>query len=124
MKFASFIKKYDGKVIEDDGCVMSTEARRFVTAFRTMLKSELPDCTIKMHAGHYDLSGFVIAPSEKITYISYFIQRGNLPLDFARTDPMGAVLYRSAQSDKDFHGGPNHFCAVARIKDLCTFAMR
>lgn len=124
MKFENFVKKYDGKVIEDHGCVMSSDALQFATAFRTMLKSELPDCTIKMHTGHYDVSGFVIAPSGAITYISYEIQRGNFPLDFSRKDPMGAVLYRSAQSDKDFHGGPNNFCAVSKIKDIFKFVMR
>ena len=124
MTFEKFVRKYDGKIIEDDGCVMSTDAIQFVTAFRAMLKSGLPDCILHVRAGHYYLSGFVIAPSGKITYIYYSIQRGDFPLDFSRKDPMSAILYREAESEQDFHGGQNHFCSVLNISELYQFVLR
>ena len=56
-----FLKKWNGKAIEDDGAYMSKEAMSFVTAFRNMLKRELGDKydIVQLKAGHYCLSGFI-----------------------------------------------------------------
>lgn len=106
-----FQQMYDGKTIEDDGCYMSDEAKKFVTAFRSMLKRMLPDCKVTIKAGHYDLYGFV-SRNGYTEYISYSIPRYRQPIRFDETGAMNGVLYRSAKDVHDFHGGQNHFCSI------------
>ncbi len=113
-------KKYDKKAVEDQGCYMSKEAKSFVTCFKNALKRSFPNATITIKAGHYDLYGF-ISQNGNIAYISYSIPRYDQPFDFNDTSCMNGVLYRRAESIKDYKGGPNHFCSLNQLTDRLDF---
>lgn len=112
-------RKWDCKRIEDDCCVMSEEAKSFFRSFKAFLKRNLPGCTLDgFKANHYDTSGFITFPSGKIIYVSYSLNRmanGYCSANFSDTSYMNGVLYRTAQSTKDYRGGNNHFTSIYRL---------
>lgn len=113
----TFLKKWNGRSIEDDGCVMSKEAKSFVTAFRNMLKRELgDDYTVDIHAGHYDLSGFIEHDS-MYEYVSYSIPRYGYAVNADDHSAMLGCLFRCAKGPKDYTGGHNNFCSIRQLPD-------
>ena len=80
MGMQEFVKKWNGVSVEDDGCYMSGEGKRFVTQFRNALKKDLPDAEITIKPGHYDLYGFV-SENGHTAYVSYNIPRYGLPVN-------------------------------------------
>ena len=108
MGMQEFADKWNGVRVQDDGCLMSGEARQFVTQFRNALKKDLPDAEIAVQPGHYDLYGFVSANGHTV-YISYNIPRHGLPVNCNDCGANG-ILYRTAKNTRDYTGGPNHFC--------------
>lgn len=113
----TFRSKWNNKSVDDMGSVMSKEAKSFVTAFRNMLKRELEPEGIEIvefTPNHYDCSGFV-RKDDKYIYISYSIPRYGEIIDFDVSGYANGVLYRTATSDHDYHGGMNRFSS---IKDL------
>lgn len=112
-----FLKKWNGKAIEDDGAYMSKEAKSFVTAFRNMLKRELGEKydIVQLKAGHYCLSGF-IEYNGMCIYVSYDIPRSGAAID-ADAGSVNGCLYRCAKGPKDFTGGHNNFCSIRRLPE-------
>lgn len=111
------IKKYQGKAVEDAGCYMSKEAKSFVSMFRNALKREFIDTSVEVvscKAGHYFLYGF-LQNGDKYVYFSYDIPRYGKPID-SFADGLDGVLYRTAESTNDFHGGTNHYTSMVELK--------
>lgn len=114
MKLASFLKKWNMRSVEDWHTCVSDEFKTFVKDFRGMLKTEFPDCDVKMQSGHYFVSGYV-SRGDRHVYVSYSVPRGDLPMDLGRRDALSGVLYRTAESTKDYRGGTNHYCQMAML---------
>lgn len=113
MKMSSFLRKYDGQSIEYDASFMSTEAKTFCKDFASVLKTELgSDYQVRVKAGHYDVSGFIIGSDDKCIYVSYSIPRMEMPIDVSAKDAMNGILYREAASSEDYNGGTNHFTSL------------
>lgn len=120
MTILSFVKKWNGKGIQDDGSVVSREFRTFARDFRSMVKTvaeELGATLISFSAGHYDMYGFV-EKGEKYLYFSFSVPRGEFPMNLREPQFMGEVLVRTASSPKDYTGGRNNFCPMVEIKGL------
>ena len=115
MGMREFAKKWNGVRVQDDGCVMSGEARQFVTQFRNALKKDLPNAEITIKPGHYDLYGFV-SENGHTAYISYNIPRNGLPVNCSDCGVNG-ILYRTAKNTRDYTGGPNHFCGFLEFPE-------
>ncbi len=108
-------KKWNGKVIEDWGSVMSEDGKKFYKAFKNFLKRSFPEAeVIGFKPNHYDASGF-ICKDGKYIYINHSIDRGRGYVDFSETGSFNGVLYRTAENDKDYKGGMNHFCNMYEL---------
>ena len=115
-----FIEKYQGKILQDDGSVVSAEFKKFFSDFRRAYKAEFKKYGITLtvlNKGHYDLSGFVTRDG-KCVYFSYNYRRG-LPLDMFADGVMTGALYRTAANLNDFRGGHNNFCRLAELASKC-----
>lgn len=120
MTISSFVKKWDGKGIQDDGCVVSQEFKVFTRDFRSMVKTvaeELEATLISFSAGHYDMYGFV-EKGEKYLYFSFSVPRGEFPMSLSESKFMGELMVRTASSPQDYTGGKNNFCPMSEIKEL------
>lgn len=116
----TFKKNWNNRIVKDDGCYMSKEAKSFVTAMKNMLKRELAPYDINvlsLKPNHYNCSGFLEKDGYYV-YISYSIPRYGDRINFSASGAGNEVLYREAENEKDFTGGRNHFCA---LEDLPNF---
>lgn len=105
MKLSFF--DYDGKSIQDDGCVNSDQMKSFSRKFKNFLKRlfENDDITIVNYSlGHYYISGF-LKKDDIYIYFSYDVPRGAVPINMKKLD----ILFRLAKNEKDFTGEMNHF---------------
>ena len=108
---------WNGKSVEDWITTTSKECKTFGTQFKNALKRELADYgfeTVDFSTGHYDVSGFV-KRGDMFVYVSYDIPRYNKEIDFDAHEWAGPVLYRTAENEKDYHGGHNNFCSLAEL---------
>lgn len=115
----TFRKKWNNVAVQDDICVMSKEAKSFVTAFRNMLRRTLDPfgiSVVSLTPNHYDCSGFV-EKDGKYVYLSYSIPRYGQRISFSDSSVMNGVLYRTAEGPKDFRGGSNQFSSIEKISD-------
>ena len=65
--------------IQDDGAYASKEFKSFYRQCINAMKREIPDAEfLNVHAGHYDLFGF-IHKDGKYIYFSYSVPRGGNP---------------------------------------------
>ena len=113
----TFRKTWDNKRVDDEGSVMSKNAKSFVTAFKNMLKRELESEGIEVinfEAGHYYCSGF-LKKDDNYIYLSYDIPRGGYCIKFDACGFQESVLYRTAESDKDYRGGHNNFSSINNL---------
>ena len=119
MTLKSFVKKYNRASVEDDITVMSTEAKKFVSDFRSMLRTEMGDgYSVEIKPGHYDLSGYITEESTgHILYVNYRIARYGGSIDLTRFDTMNGVLYRASEKKGGSHDGNNQFCSVKNLPD-------
>ncbi len=114
-------KKWNNKPIEDWGCVCSDDCKAFYRAFRNYLKRIVPGAElIGFKANHYDTSGF-IKVDNRYLYISHAIERYYGKVNFDDTGAHFGVLYRSAENEKDYRGGANHFCSINELADRIKF---
>lgn len=104
-----FIKKWNGKSIQDDGAYTSKEFKSFYRQFINAVKRSFPDCKVKGWCNHYSLSGFITNPENQTIYFSLDIPRYGKELNMKRSDPLEGILYRCAKDENDFHGYYNHF---------------
>ena len=119
----SFKNKYQFTTIEDDGCYMSEEAKKFAREFKSALSNELKkdtNCEItKFQIGHYDLFAFVYnRDTQKYCYIDYSIPRWGEYVDLDNRGCLKGFLVRTAKNDNDYTGGSNHFANITELKNL------
>lgn len=112
-----FIKKWNGKGIQDNITCTSEEFNSFARQFFNAVKREFPDDeVVNRSRGHYDLSCF-IERGDHFVYVSFSVPRGECPLDMSRRDAMGGVLIRRAKDEKDYTGASNHFTSFFSFKE-------
>lgn len=125
MTVEKFVRKYQGRVLEDAGSVLSEEFKQFARDFKSMAYEAAGYVGAKLfsfHRGHYDVSGFV-ERNGKYAYFAFSCPRC-IRIDLSRTDCMSGVLVRSADGPKDYTGGANHFCNVFGFADLLDACLK
>lgn len=119
MTTKKFVSKYQGRVLQDDGCYKSEEFKQFARDLRSTIKEEVKKIGATLHSfsiGHYDVSGFVERDG-RYAYFSYSEPR-HMPIDLYRSDCSYGFLVRTAEGPKDYRGGLNRFCNIFDIADL------
>lgn len=118
----SFIKKWDRKDLQDDGCYVSKEFHSFQVAFFNAMRKiakTLDAELIKPSYGHYDMSGF-IKKGDKYVYFNYGVvgyrTRVMLTNDYGfHHTPM---YVRTAKHDRDYTGGYNNNCYFVNCEEI------
>ena len=113
MNAKTFFKKYQGRELEDWGSSISDEFRQFAKDFKSVVATAAKEHGMEIkgfRVGHYDVSGF-LHKNGKYVYFSYSEMR-YMPMDLTRKDPLSGILYRTAESEKDFRGGMNCFTNI------------
>lgn len=126
MTIKSFVKKWNGQSVQDDGGVVSQQFRMFARDFRSTAKTvakELGAELVSFSAGHYDVSGF-IEKGGKYAYFSFSVPRGERTMDLCEGGFMGNVLVRTAAGPRDFTGGWNQFCPMVEYANLVKKTLR
>lgn len=121
----SFIKKYNGKTLRDDGCYLSSEFKGFQTAFINAMKkiaASLGGEVVNTSKGHYDVSGF-IKRGDKYVYFDYsngcgFGGRTHIILKGNNGCYHQPLLIRAARHEKDYTGFTNNFASFDRCETL------
>jgi len=121
----AFIKKWNGRTLQDDGCYVSKEFHSFQVAFmNTMRKvANSLDAELVNHSyGHYDMSGF-IKRGDRYVYFSYdngcgHGGRTHVVLKDQMTTWTCPLLIRTAADSKDFRGGGNHYTSFERCQEM------
>ena len=125
MTLKELCKKYNGKTIKDAGGVNSKEMRKFAADFQSAIRAFCKITNVelvRMSLGHYNVSGFIKDTYEnKYFYISYNVPRCEMPINIQACSPMDGVLYRTAESDKDYHGGYNRFSSLNALEENLTY---
>lgn len=117
-----FIKENDDIVIDDMSNEASVNAKKsesfmkFCKELKSALRKEakmvgFDDVTLKPN--HYDMSGF-FKKDDKYVYWSFSAERYGTPTSLKKSGVNG-FLYRTAESDKDFRGGNNHFTDLSKL---------
>ena len=112
----AFIRKWNGRTLEDDGCYVSKEFHSFQVAFfnaiRKIAKS-LGGEVVNPSYGHYDMSGF-IKRGDKYIYFSYSngCGRGGRTHVVLKDDCywLQPMFCRTAKNERDYTGGYNNNC--------------
>lgn len=119
MKVISFVRKYNGRTLEDDGAYNSSEFVQFAKDLKATIREVCKDNNAKLtnfSVGHYDVSGFIIKDG-KYVYFSYSEPRG-CAIDFNKSDYANAFLIRTAEHNRDYRGGGNHFCNIFHFAEM------
>ena len=120
----AFIRKWNGRTLQDDGCYVSKEYHSFQVAFfnamRKIAKS-LGGELVNQSYGHYDMSGF-IKRGDRYVYFSYgnCCNRTHVELKARSIYDYGALcpMYcRTAANEKDYRGGSNEWTSVETCEE-------
>lgn len=113
MKINTFVKNFNGRMIDNWGEEMSPDAKKFNSNFKAVVKeialknnAEL----VKFLSGHYYSSGF-IKKGDKYVYFLRNIERC-IPINLRSDSYMQGILIRTAKDDKDYYGNDNHYCSI------------
>ena len=127
----AFIKKWNGRTLQDDGCYVSKEYHSFQVAFMNAMRkiaNSVGGELVSPSYGHYDMSGFI---KRGLNYV-YFSYDTSL-CEGGRTKVIlkgkggwhSPLLLRTAKDARDFRGGCNNYesfenCEgmIARLLDL------
>lgn len=115
----ALFNKYNHASIQDDGCVTSKQFNEFCDDVKQAFISECKNINanvVEFSKGHYDLCCF-IEKNGKYVYVSYNVLRGAQRLDMNANDPFNGWLYRTAENERDYHGGVNHFASTLDLFD-------
>lgn len=120
----SFIRKWNGKTLQDDGCVVSKEFHSFQVAFFNAMRKIADSIgaeVVKPSYGHYDMSGFV-KRGDRYVYFSYS-NCGNrthvvLKGDMAQYGALCPMFVRTAANDRDYRGGYNNWTTMETCEEL------
>ena len=120
----SFIKKWNGRTLQDDGCYVSKEYKSFQTAFINAMKkiaAELGGEVVNASKGHYDVSGF-IRVGDSYIYFSYdtsLCDGGRTHIILKPNNCwLEPLLIRTAKSDRDYTGGCNNYAPFSQCEQL------
>ena len=120
----AFIRKWNGRTLQDDGCVVSKEFHSFQVAFMNAMRkiaSSLGGELVNHSYGHYDMSGF-IKRGDNYVYFSYssldrtYVQLKNTNLSL--NGWYAPLLIRKAKDAKDYRGETNNYAAFDRCEIL------
>ena len=110
MATSTFIKKWNNKYLQDDGCYVSKEYDTFQNAFKcemNKIAENIGATLVSFSKGHYDVYGF-IERNGKYVYFNY-----DSSLCGNRATPKlkerNAMFCRTAENVKDYVGGDNNF---------------
>ena len=121
MKTESFVKKYQGKTLQDDGSVKSQDFIRFARDFRSVVK----DCAATIGANlkrvlrRALLCIGVLGKGWKVCLFLYSEPRC-MAIDLLRRDPMMGILVRTADGPTDYRGGRNNFCNIMEFASTAS----
>lgn len=121
-----FFNQYEGTFIEDGGAYMSESAKKFARDFKRRLVANLKERDmelVKFTVGHYFISAF-IKKNGRFVYLSYNTPRWGEPIRFNKTDALNGFLVRTAENEKDYHGGPNNFTNLIGLIDKAEELLR
>jgi len=121
----AFIRKWNGRTLQDDGSYVSKEFHSFQVSFFNAISKiakNLGAELVKRSYGHYDMSGF-IKRGNKYVYFNYSSSLcGGRTKVLLKKNNYGdwcqPMLFRTAADDKDFHGGTNNFVAFEDCEEL------
>lgn len=123
---SAFIKRWDGKTLEDWGTSVSREFTLFQRAFIKevdKIAHGLGGSVVKSFKGHYDITCFVKV-GEKYIYVNYdnscgYGGRAHITLT-RRTNGGGfwyqPLMLRTARNDRDYIGGANEYCPFTDLE--------
>ena len=108
--FEETIKRYNGKVLEDDVYYnskmfldLAKRIKREVIRFKTHTS------LIGYRVGHYEVSGY-LNRGDKYIYFSYSAPQGEFePINMRDDSVFNGILYRKVKDPRDSRGGINHF---------------
>ena len=106
-------KKYNGKVLADDGCYVSKEYKNFQNAFNRTAKDIAANINAELAStskGHYDGSMF-FKRGGNFVYVHYGNSTNRTTIDFDGRN----ICVRTAKSDRDFVGGLNNFVTLKQL---------
>ena len=119
----AFIKKWNGRTLEDAGCYVSKEYQSFQTAFINAMKkiaADMGGTVVNAGKGHYDLHGF-IQVGNKYVYFSYdnsLDAHGRTHIALTGSNYWEPLLLRTAKDAKDYRGGENNYSCFAECQSL------
>jgi len=122
----AFIKKWNGRVLQDDEFAVSKEYKSFQTAFINAMKkiaASLGAEVVNASKGYYDISGF-IKRGDKYVFFNYdssLSLKGRTYIvlkDGMNCGCHGAMLVRSADNERDYRGHTNNFPSFERCELL------
>ena len=122
----AFIRKWNGRTLQNDGSVVSKEYKSFQTAFINAMKKiaeGLHGEVVNVSKGHYDVSGF-IKRGDKFVYFSYdngLSMRGRTHIELKGDMTCGChapMLVRSADNERDYRGHCNNFTSFEKCELL------
>lgn len=120
----TFINKWNGRTLQDDGSRVSKEFHSFQIAFFNAMKKiaqSLGAEMVKHSYGHYDMDGF-IKRGQNCVYFSYSNGIGEGGRTHVVLKGSGSwyspLLLRTAKDERDFHGGRNNYESVENCEAM------
>lgn len=107
----SFIRKWNGRTLDDAGSHVSKEFHSFQVAFMNAMRKiaeSLGGEVINPSYGHYDMSGF-IKRGDRYVYFSYDNGCGVGGRTHVVLKGDGPLLLRTAAHGRDYRGGTNNY---------------
>lgn len=90
-------------------CPDEISSQKLNRKFKAFIKSQFPDCELHDFQGGYCASSGFIEKAGKFIYISLIDLR-------YWENWANHVLIRTAMSENDYHGGPNHYTTIKNLK--------
>ena len=120
-----FVRKWNGRTLEDAGCYVSKDYKSFQTAFINAMKKIAADLNgevVNPSKGHYDVSGF-IKIGDKFIYFNYdtsLCPGGRTHIILKNTSGlwMQPLLIRTAKHERDYSGGHNNYAPFVECQEL------
>ena len=106
------LKKYLGYRFSS-GSTIGDDFKSFSTKFRNYIKSMCEEHGMELvsfNRGHYECSGFL-----KVLDTNSFIYWSISDVRYWADDWYRKVLYRTADNQKDYRGGPNMYCSLDKL---------
>ena len=105
-------RKWDKSNSKHEMIFNERDCQAFYRAFKNYLKRCFPNADlVGFKYNHFDTSGFVCQDGV-VVYISHDVGLWTHEIDFNASDCGKGVLYRTAETVKDFRGGMNRFCSI------------